>query len=200
VRVKSGLFCRAVAVGALSLSGVTLVTLVPTSAIGPAWENASRVSASSTRESPLTGVNVLGWGFDEPWAITSDGTHVWVANRGKSVTEISASTGTLVQVIRGSRYGFDGSLGITSDGTHIWVANPNGQSVTELSTSTGTLVKVIRGSRYGFDDPWAVASDGTHIWVTNESSVTELSASTGALVRVIRGSRYGFVDPVGHHR
>jgi len=32
-----------------------------------------------------------GDGFDNPWAIAEDGTHVWVANhQGNSVTELSA--------------------------------------------------------------------------------------------------------------
>jgi hypothetical protein len=31
------------------------------------------------------------YGFDNPWAIAVDGTHVWVANhQGNSVTELSA--------------------------------------------------------------------------------------------------------------
>ena len=157
MRAKFGLFRRTVAAGALCLSGLSLATLVPTSAFRPARENASRASASATPASPLSGVNVLGWGFDDPWAITSSGTHLWVANRGESITELSASTGALVKVIRGSSYGFDGSLGITSDGAHVWVANPNGQSVTELSASTGAPVRVIHGSGYGFDGPAPVS-------------------------------------------
>jgi len=97
---------------------------------------------------------------------------------GNSVTELSASTGTLVRVIRGSRYGFDYPDAVASDGTHVWVASMVGGSVTELSTSTGTLVKVIRGRSYGFNNPDAVASDGTHVWVASMvgGSVTELSA------------------------
>src|ERR1019366_4238407 len=198
MRANSGLFRRSVAVGALSVSGLTLVTLTPTSAAGAVWDNASRVSASAASVSPLSGVNVLGWGFDEPWAITADGTHVWVANRGKSVTEISASTGTLVRVIRGSSYGFHDPWAITTDRTHVWVRNES--SVTELSASTGALVKVIRGSRYGFDGSLGaqgITSGGGHIWGAQEfsNSVTELSASTGALVKVIRGPSYGFHDP-----
>ena len=54
---------------------------------------------------------------------------------GDSVTELSASTGALVKVIRGSSYGFDYPSGITSDGTHVWVANYWGNSVTEFSAS-----------------------------------------------------------------
>ena len=192
MRANLGVFSRTVVVCALSLSGLALAPFVLASAAGGAWDNVSRALPSTTPVSPLSSVNVLGWGFDEPWAITTGGAHIWVANNGNSVTELSASTGALVKVIRGSRYGFNGSLGITSDGTHVWVANSDGRSVTELSASTGTLVKVIRGSRYGFNDPWAITTGGTHIWVTNENSVTELSASTGALVKVIRGLSYAF--------
>ena len=62
--------------------------------------------------------------FNDPDAIASDGTHVWVANAaGDSVTELSASTGALVKVISGSAYKFDDPDAITSDGTHVWVAN-----------------------------------------------------------------------------
>jgi DNA-binding beta-propeller fold protein YncE len=74
--------------------------------------------------------------LDGPSAITSDGTHVWVANgAGDSVTELSASTGALVKVISDSSYGLDGPDAVTSDGNHIWVANGGGQSVTEFSAS-----------------------------------------------------------------
>ena len=113
------------------------------------------------------------------------------------MTELSASTGALVQVISASGYGFSDPVAISSDGTHVWVANFDGNSVTELSASTGALVQVISGSSYGFDAPDAISSDGTDVWVANAdgNSVTELSASTGALVQVISGSSYGFNGP-----
>ena len=54
--------------------------------------------------SPLSGVNVLGWGFDDPWAVTTGGGHVWVVNGGTSVTELSGATGAFVKAIRNSNY------------------------------------------------------------------------------------------------
>ena len=70
-------------------------------------------------------------GIAVPTGIYSDGTHVWVANSaGDSVTELSAATGALVQVIGGSSYGFDEPDAIASDGTDVWVANLGGQSLT----------------------------------------------------------------------
>ncbi len=110
-------------------------------------------------------------------AISSDGTNVWVADAfGNSVTELSASSGAVLQTLSGSSYGFDGPDAISSDGTNVWVANYDfdsvtelGDSVTELSASTGALVQVIQGSVSldpfnVFNDPVAISSDGTNVW------------------------------------
>ena len=77
---------------------------------------------------------VIGWGFNNPQAVASDGTHLWVANyHGNSVTELNLSDGSLVRVISGSSYGFNYPAALASDGTHLWVANLGGDSVTELN-------------------------------------------------------------------
>jgi DNA-binding beta-propeller fold protein YncE len=74
-------------------------------------------------------VQLIG-GLATPVAISSDGTHVWVASQyGDSVTELTA-TGALVQVISGSSYAFDEPVAISSDGTDVWVANFGDQSIT----------------------------------------------------------------------
>ena len=179
MRLDFHLFSRTVAVGALLVSGLALVTFGPASAVGAVGSKASQVSRSVTPAKQLSGVNVLGWGFNGPSGIASDGTHVWVANYGNSVTELSASTGALVKVISGSRYGFNGSGAVASGGGHVWVANLGGNSVTELSASTGALAKLISGSSYGFNSPLAIASDGTRVWVANGDgqSITEFPVS-----------------------
>jgi DNA-binding beta-propeller fold protein YncE len=117
-----------------------------------------------------------GYGFNHPAAISSDGTHVWVANEhGSSVTELDAATGALVQVITSD--GFHYPRAIFSDGSHVWVTNED-ESVTELNAATGALAKVINGSRYIFNGPDAISSDGTDVWVANISgeSVTAFPA------------------------
>ena len=87
MRASFRLFSRAVGVGVLSLSCLALVKLVPTSTFDAPLGHASRVSPWAKRVRPLSGVKVLGWGFDRPQAITSRGTRVWVANfDGNSVT------------------------------------------------------------------------------------------------------------------
>ena len=113
------------------------------------------------------------YGFDNPDAVASDGTHVWVANAkrqqlgdGAVGLDRRAGQGHLRLELRVQRSRARSS----SDGTHVWVANASGNTVTELSASTGALVKVISGSSYGFNDPMRSSSDGTHVWVANPAA------------------------------
>jgi hypothetical protein len=103
--------------------------------------------AASRAAAGLSGPQVFGGGFNGAVAVSSDGTHVWVANSGAngSVTELDAATGAFVRVISG--YG-KAPTGISSDGTHVWVANEGSNSVTELDAATGALVRVTTGSPY----------------------------------------------------
>lgn len=90
-----------------------------------------------------------------PVAVSSDGTHVWVANSGGAgtVTEIRASDATVINPAISVGSGPDG---ISSDGTHVWVANSAG-TVTELDASTGAVIQTISvGS-----DPGGISS-GRH--------------------------------------
>jgi DNA-binding beta-propeller fold protein YncE len=73
------------------------------------------------------------YGFNSPQAISSDCTHVWVANEndnGNSVTELNAAAGALVKLISGPKCGFNGPYAISSDGTDVWVTNSGDDSVT----------------------------------------------------------------------
>jgi DNA-binding beta-propeller fold protein YncE len=72
------------------------------------------------------------YGFNAPYGVAFDGTHLWVTNfNGGSVTELNASGGSWVRTVSGGSYGFSNPYAIAFDGTHLWVAN-NGNSVTEL--------------------------------------------------------------------
>ena len=108
------------------------------------------------------------------------------------MTELSASTGALVQVISGAKYDLQGADHIASDGTHVWITNGSTNSTTELSAATGALVQVLRGPGYEFVNPGAISSDGSHVWVVSAGTqgllqphVTELDATSGAFVRGI---------------
>jgi hypothetical protein len=111
-----------------------------------------------------------------PYAIAFDKTNMWVPSYvGNTVTELNASTGTMV----GTYPVGSGADGVLFDGTNIWVANTIDGTVTKLSTGGTPLGTYTVGSQ-----PWGIAFDGTNIWVTNRGSrnVTVLGASTGALV------------------
>ena len=116
-----------------------------------------------------------------PYGVSSDGTHVWVANQGDAtVTELLATTGAVVQTIPVGL----GPTDVSSDGTHVWVANAGDATVTELLATTGAVIHQAIPVGIG---PDSVSSDGTHVWVANStfSTVTELLASNGSLVQTI---------------
>ena len=109
---------------------------------------------------------------------------MWVTNNhGGTVSEIDASTGTVVKTIKVDTDPF----GVSSDGTHVWVANQGG-TVSEIDASTGRGVQTIsdRGS------PAGVSSDGTRVWVANNGfgTVSEIGVvSSGCVVPELTGSK-----------
>ena len=93
------------------------------------------------------------------YGVSSDGTHVWVANSGQY-----GDRARRLDRSRGPDHHVGISpIGVSSDGTHVWVANYRDDTVTELNASTGAVVQTIAVG----NGPDAVSSDGTHVWVTN---------------------------------
>jgi len=129
-----------------------------------------------------------------PCCVSSDGTHVWVANSGYfpnektdgTVSEIEASSGEVIRTITiYSR--LLGSLpsGVSSDGTHVWVTNdaPEPFELDAIGASSGEVT-----DRIGVGgEPRGVSSDGTDVWVANsgEGTVSEIKASSGTVIRTI---------------
>jgi YVTN family beta-propeller protein len=120
-----------------------------------------------------------------PYAVSSDGAHVWVAIREESaVSEIEASSGTVIRRIPVVA----DTYGVSSDGTHVWDTSPTADTVTEIDASTGTVIRLIAVGHF----PEGVSSDGTHVWTANfgVNTVSEIEASSGTVIRTI---------PVGNH-
>ncbi len=115
-----------------------------------------------------------------PYAVSSDGTHVWVTNSGENtVSEIEAASGAVVDTIP---VGAD-PTGVSADGTHVWVANLGEPTVSEIDAASGVVVNTIPVGA----DAYGVSSDGTHVWVTHPGAetVSEIEASTGTVLAVI---------------
>ena len=114
-----------------------------------------------------------------PGGVSSDGTHVWVANYDEgTVSEIEASSGTVIRTINVGSY----PAGVSSDGTHVWVTNEGEGTISEIEASSGTVIRTINvGS-----EPFGVSSDGTHVWVANgEGTVSEIETSSGTVIRTV---------------
>ena len=133
-----------------------------------------------------------------PVGVSSDGTHVWVANEvGHTVGEIEASSGTLMRTIP---VGYDPER-VSSDGTHVWVTEDTIEdeaTVTEIEASSGTVIRTIP---VGYGESGGVSSDGSHVWVANyvEPTVTEIEASSGTVIRRIPVGSPAGVSSDGSH-
>lgn len=78
----------------------------------------------------------------EPGTATLSGSHLWVADDQYSkVTELNASSGSLIRVIGAKADGLENPGSIVVSGGHVWVTN--NESVTELNENDGSLVKVL---------------------------------------------------------
>ena len=124
--------------------------------------------------------------FQEPWAIVSHGSHLWVVNFSKNIVELDADTGSVIRIITAKTDGHLEPESISYNAGHLWVISNN--SVAELNASDGALVRVIRAKSYDFDfDSGPIDFSGQTVWVLNahNESVTELDASSGALIRVV---------------
>ena len=70
--------------------------------------------------------------------MTTGPTSGWSNAAGNSVTELNATTGALVRVIKGSSYKLHGTGHITSNGSDVWISNLRGTTLAELSATSGT--------------------------------------------------------------
>jgi hypothetical protein len=142
--------------------------------------------------------------FDSPNAIAVGGSHLWITNgatpaqppafggaTGNSVTELNASNGSLVRVIRDPKDKISYPDAVVLLGSHVWVGNSLGNSVTELRSSDGSLVRVIaiKGARATVgaaalnDSPQSLLVTGSNFLVETGNSVRELEGTNGSQLR-----------------
>ena len=68
--------------------------------------------------------------------------------RGDTVTELNASNGSLVRVVRLHNGIYSDPVGLASNGIDVWVTDQGGGvegigSVIELNASTGSVVRIV---------------------------------------------------------
>jgi hypothetical protein len=177
---------------------------------------ANGMSLTEVNASDGTVIRVLSGGKYariQPSRIADDGTHLWVAsssgdwddpaispdglplNHGSgSVTELSASDGSVIRTLSGSKYQFNDPAGIAADGTDVWVTNLDyGRWVIELNASNGSVIRTLPrfaapGTNLMVEPvPLGIATDGTRVWIADYGNnlVTELNASNGTFIRTL---------------
>jgi hypothetical protein len=125
---------------------------------------------------PLNSVATLG---NQPTGIAFDGTNIWTANFGGSVSIITPQSPYTVTTVT---TGFNGPTGILYDGAHIWVTDHSAGTLLKLGP-TGTVIQTVT---VGVGPQFPVF-DGVNIWVPNEgdNSISVVQASSGNVIATI---------------
>ena len=116
-----------------------------------------------------------------PASIAFDGLHLWTANNGGSVTQVSLnplSSSTITT-------GFSQPAGILFDGSNIWVTDKGDSTLKKLNSNGDILLSLPVGS-----SPQHPVFDGTNIWVPNRSndSISVIRAATGTAIATLTGN------------
>jgi hypothetical protein len=121
-------------------------------------------------------VTVLG---SLPIGLAFDGSKIWSANAGGSVSIATPGTWTVTPV-----GGFGQLSGILYDGANIWVTDFDNDKLIKLGQNGGVLQEVAVG-----DGPWGLAFDGTNLWVSLDAGpVVIVRAATGSIVKTLTGN------------
>jgi DNA-binding beta-propeller fold protein YncE len=117
--------------------------------------------------------------------ICFDGSRIWTANTGGSVSIITLNPLSVTTVTSG--FTFVG--GILYDGANIWVTDAGADKIFKLDPSGAIIQTVNVGSQPAFP-----TFDGTNIWVPNQNAntVTVVRASTGTVLATLTGNGLGF--------
>jgi DNA-binding beta-propeller fold protein YncE len=125
---------------------------------------------------------------NNPAGIVYDGTNLWTANNGSSVSIIMP---TPPYTVTNVTTGFNSPSGILYDGAHIWVTDASANTLLKLDASGNILQTVSVGG-----GPQNPLFDGANIWVPNSNgnSMTVVQASTGNVVATIASDANNMLD------
>ncbi len=120
----------------------------------------------------------------ESRGIGFDGSHIWVANLGGSVSIVTPGA-TTPWTVTTVTTGFVGPTAILYDAANIWVSDFNANTLLKLDSSGGVVQTVTVGG-----GPRYPTLDGTNIWVPNSSSnsISVVRVSSGAVLQTLTGN------------
>lgn len=158
--------------------------------------------------------------FNYPEGITTNGTHLYIADTGNdSVRKIEIATGLVATLAGSGSFGdtdgpgvtasFNGPNGITTDGTYLYVADAGNKKIRKIMINTGAVTSLAgsrwdtdgAGSSTGFYRPSGITSDGDHLYVadTFNNKIRKVEIATG-IVSTFAGSHWGetaLISPYG---
>jgi hypothetical protein len=125
-----------------------------------------------------------------PRDIAFDGSRVWTANQGGSVSIVTPSMSTPWSVSTVTT-GFSEPNSILFDGSNIWVTDEAASKLLKLDGACNVVQIISVGLT-----PGSPVFDGTNIWVPSfsDNTVTVVRAATGAVVATLSGN--GLDGPV----
>ncbi|MFN3564713.1 MAG: hypothetical protein ACK4V1_01840 [Burkholderiaceae bacterium] len=143
--------------------------------------------------------------FQSPAGVTTDGTFLYVADRGNhSIRKIAIGTWEVVTLAgsalpgsvdgAGSAARFNFPTGITTDGTNLFVADTNNHTIRKIAIGTGAVTTLAgQAGSSGFADgigasarfsfPSAITTDGTSLYVADSNNfiIRKIAIGTGAV-------------------
>jgi hypothetical protein len=125
---------------------------------------------------PVTVAATIG---NDPNGIAFDGTNLWTANYGGSVSIITPQPPYDVTTVT---TGFVQPAGVLYDGANIWVTDAGAGTLLKLDPNGNVIQTVNAGTTPAFP-----VFDGTNIWVPNfhSNSITVVQSSSGTVVKTI---------------
>ncbi len=150
--------------------------------------------------------------FNAPFAITTDGTNLYVADtNNNTIRKVVIATGAVTTLagsagITGSTDGigsaglFNSPSGITTDGTNLYVSDTGNRAIRKVVIATGAVTTLAGsagtpgstdgvGSSALFGTVFGITTDGTNLFVadTDNSTIRKVVVATGA-VTTLAGS------------
>ena len=122
--------------------------------------NAVGTGPASTASTAITKNQIVGAvATPTPYNTWFDGTHMWAANDGGTVSRIDPATGTTLATITVGL----GPTSFAQSGTTLWVSNFYAGTVSRINMSTNAVTATLNlgGSPYG------MVANGTDLWVAN---------------------------------
>ncbi|MCB1192736.1 MAG: hypothetical protein H7A23_24360 [Leptospiraceae bacterium] len=181
--IFSGTILSTSTVPTLNQSFANLVTLAGQSPTSPASGNTDGIGSIAR--------------FNNPIAITTDGTNIYVADIfNNSVRQMSIATNSVTTLASGT----NGAHGIATDGTNVYVSSYNQHVIRKVVISTGAATVLAGttgssgnvngvGAAAKFSTPTYLTTDGTFVYVTDRgnSQIRKIEISTGTVTTLATG-------------